>query len=48
MNDPSHKSSSKYKVDYKKYSSEWQRIFGDKKEITNENYGQPQTISRDE
>lgn len=30
MNDPSHKSSSSYKVDKQKYDDNWDRIFGKK------------------
>lgn len=32
MIDPSHNSSSKYKVDREKYSENWKRIFGKKEE----------------
>lgn len=36
MNDPSHRSSSQYKVNYETYTSEWQRIFGTPKQVPQE------------
>lgn len=46
-NDPSHNSSTKYKVDTKRYAEEWNRIFGGQNLPDDERRGEKGDVGRD-